>query len=92
MESMISELFHGGLKPNEKSYRHKAYIEMLLDSFGQNETWLTEPLDGKAKEHLLELINIHDELVGTMAYDSFREGFILGARLIMEVVGQAVDE
>lgn len=33
MESMISELFHGGLKPNEKSYRHKAYIEMLLDSF-----------------------------------------------------------
>ena len=54
MESMISELFHGGLKPNEKSYRHKAYIEMLLDSFEQNETWLTEHLDGKAKEQLLE--------------------------------------
>ena len=29
----------------------------------------------------------HDELVCTMTYDSFREGFILGARLIMEVVG-----
>ncbi len=28
----------------------------------------------------------HDELIGTMAYDSFRGGFILGARLVMEVV------
>lgn len=44
-------------------------------------------LDGKAKEHLLELINIHDELVGTMTYESFREGFTLGTQLIMEVVG-----
>ena len=93
MKSMISELYHGGLRPNEKPYRHKAYMEMLLESFGRNEKWLTEHLDGNAKEHLLELINIHDELVGTMTYDSFREGFILGARLIMEVVtGHAGDE
>lgn len=49
-------------------------------------------LDGKAKEYLLELVNIHDELIGTMTYESFREGFTLGARLIMEVVsGQARD-
>ena len=45
-------------------------------------------LDGKAKEHLLELINIHDELIGAMTYDSFREGFVLGARIVMEVVGE----
>ena len=90
MESMISELFLGGLKPNEKSYRHKAYIEMLLDSFRQNEEWLTEHLDGKAKEHLLELINIHDELDGAVSYGSFREGFIIGASLVMEAIyGQA---
>ena len=90
MESMISELFHGGLKPNEKSYRHKAYIEMLLDSFAQNEAWLTEHLDGKEKEHLLELVNIHDELDGAVSYGSFREGFIIGASLVMEAIcGQA---
>ena len=86
MESMISELFHGGLKPNEKAYRHKAYLEMLLDSFGQNETWLTEHLDGKAKERLLELVNIHDELDGAVSYGSFREGFIIGASLVMEAI------
>ena len=42
-------------------------------------------LDGKAKEHLLELINIHDDLNGLVGYESFRDGFILGARLMMEV-------
>ena len=86
MESMISELFHGGLRPNEKSYRHRAYMEMLLESFGQNEAWLTEHLDGKAKEHLLELVNIHDELDGAVSFGSFREGFIIGASLVMEAI------
>ncbi|MBE7009700.1 MAG: hypothetical protein E7422_11440, partial [Ruminococcaceae bacterium] len=84
MESMISELFHGGLHPNEKSYRHNAHMELLLESFAQNETWLTEHLDGKAKEHLLELVNIHDELDGAVSFGSFREGFIIGASLVME--------
>ena len=86
MKSMISELYHGGLRPNEKSYRHCAYMEMLLESFGQNEKWLTEHLDGKAKEHLLELVNIHDELDGAVSYGSFRDGFIIGASLVMEAI------
>ena len=58
----------------------------LLESFAQNEAWLTEHLDGKAKEHLLELINIHDELDGAVSYGSFREGFIIGASLVMEAI------
>ena len=92
MNSILSDLYHGELRPNERSYPTDSDVGILLESFRQNEKWLSELLDGKAKEHLLELINIHDELVGTMSYDSFREGFILGARLIMEIVGQAGDE
>ena len=93
MNSILSDLYHGELRPNERSYPAGSDVGILLESFQQNEKWLSELLDGKAKEHLLELINIHDELIGTMTYDSFREGFVLGARLIMEVVhGQATDE
>ncbi len=92
MNCILSDLYHGELRPNERGYPADSDVGVLLESFRQNEKWLSELLDGKAKEHLLELINIHDELVGTMVYDSFREGFILGARLIMEVVGQAADE
>ena len=88
MNSILSDLYHGELSPNERSYPDDSDVGILLESFRQNEKWLTELLDGKAKEHLLELINIHDELIGAMTYDSFREGFVLGARIIMEVVGE----
>lgn len=88
MNNILSDLYHGELRPNERYYPDNSDVGILLDSFQQNEKWLAEMLDGKAKEHLLELINIHDELIGAMTYDSFREGFILGARIIMEVVGE----
>ena len=93
MNSILSDLYHGELRPNEHGYPADSDVGILLESFRQNEKWLGELLGGKAKEYLLELVNIHDELVGTMTYDSFRDGFILGARLVMEVVGgQAQDE
>ncbi len=88
MNSILSDLYHGELHPNEQSYPDDSGVGILLESFRQNEKWLVEVLDGKAKEHLLELVNIHDELIGAMTYDSFREGFVLGARIIMEVVGE----
>ena len=86
MNSILSDLYHGELRPNERYYPDDSDVGILLDSFRQNEKWLTEMLDGKAKERLLELVNIHDELIGTMTYDSFRDGFILGARLVIEIV------
>lgn len=88
MNNILSDLYHGELHPNERYYPDDSDVGILLDSFRQNEKWLTEMLDGKAKEHLLELVNIHDELIGAMTYDSFREGFVLGARIIMEVIGE----
>lgn len=61
----------------------RAFI--LLDSFKEDADRLREMLNGPAKEHLSELINIHDELDGLVGYEGFRDGFILGARLMMEV-------
>ena len=87
MSNILSDLYHGELRPNERYYPDDSNVGILFESFQQNEKWLVELLDGKAKEHLLELINIHDELIGAMTYDSFREGFVLGARTVMEVVG-----
>ena len=86
MNDILSDLYHGELRPNEHYYPDDSDIGILLDSFRQNEKWLTEMLDGKAKERLLELVNIHDELIGTLTYASFRDGFILGARLVMATV------
>ena len=85
MASMISRLYHDELRLSERDYSEDSRAFILLDSFKEDADWLKEMLDGKAKEHLLELINIHDELDGLTNYESFRDGFILGARLMMEV-------
>ncbi len=86
MSDIISDLYYGELRPNERKYLKDAQTEDLLESFGRDETWLTKHLEGRAKERLLELVNCHDELDGLTAYESFRAGFLLGARLIMEIV------
>ena len=86
MNNILSDIYHGELRPNEHDYSADSDVGILLESFAQNEKWLGELLGSKAKEYLLELVNIHDELIGTMTYDSFRNGFILGARLVIAVV------
>ena len=85
MSDIISDLYYGELRLSEQEYRKSAQAENLLESFGRNEAWLTEHLEGRAKGQLLELVNCHDELDGLTAYESFRTGFLLGARLIMAV-------
>ena len=85
MASIISRLYHDELHLSERDYPEDSRAAILLDSFKENEEWLKKMVDGKAKERLLELISIHDELNELVGYESFRDGFILRVRLIMEV-------
>ena len=85
MASIISRLYHDELHLSERDYPEDSRATILLDSFKENEEWLKKMVDGKAKERLLELISIHDELDGLVDYESFRDGFILGVRLMMEI-------
>ena len=85
MASIISQLYHDELHLSERDYPEDSRAAILLDSFKENEAWLKKMLDGKAKERLLELISIHNDLDEVVGYESFRDGFILGVRLMMEV-------
>ena len=85
MASIISQLYHDELHLSERDYPEDSRAAILLDSFKENEAWLKKMLDDKAKERLLEFISIHNELDKLVGYKSFRDGFILGARLMMEV-------
>jgi len=85
MKDLISDLYHGELHPNEHDYAGNTRAATLMESYKKKEAWLTEHLDGKEKIHMMELINVCDELDGLMSFEAFRDGFILGAGLIMEV-------
>ena len=83
MNSMIEELFYGSLNPSGKS---SPEADELLALIVRHETWLAEHLDETAKEVLDKLTDCHVEYDGITAWESFRRGFALGARLVMEVV------
>ena len=85
MASIISRLYHDELHLSERDYPEDSRAVILLDSFKENEEWLKKMLDGKAKERLLDLISIHKDLDELVGYESFRDGFILGVRLMIEV-------
>ena len=85
MWSIISELYHGNLHPNEHDYSGNGDYEVLAESFKQDESWLLERLNDEEKKLLSDMIQVHDELTHLTCFESFRDGFILGAALVMEV-------
>ena len=89
MDSVISDLYYEKLRPHERNHSGNGDINLLAQSFRRNEAWLTEHLDGEAKDKAVELIRICDELDNIMSFEAFRDGFILGASLVMEVCSGA---
>ena len=89
MGRMISDLYYGNLHPCEQDYTNNGDAELLEKSFQEGKSWLMEHLDGEAKDKALELIRICDELDNIMSFEVFRDGFILGASLVMEVCSGA---
>ena len=85
MPDIISDLYYGNIQPYDKSYKEGSHAAELIQIVSESEDWLTEHLEGKAKVKLLNYINAQNELNATAAYEGFRDGFLLGTRLIMEI-------
>ena len=85
MASIIRALYRGELHPEERGDNDSVRSEVLYDGFGQSRERLSKALEGKPKEWLEELLQTHDALLSDAAYDGFRQGFVLGAHIVMEV-------
>ena len=80
MKSTISKLYNGDLTLEENTQ-----ASSLMESFEQERQWLIPRLsDKKELEWLNDLADINRRLVGIVGHQSFREGFIIGANLVME--------
>ena len=79
--SIIEELYYGNINP----YIRKNNDTELLALINRHESWLKDHLDGEALDTLKKLSDCHAELNCNTAYESFRDGFTLGAKLVMEV-------
>ena len=85
MASIISELYRGALHPHEHDFSYISEYADLANDYKKDELWLREHLEGEEREKAAELADICGAMSGIASYECFREGFILGASLVMEV-------
>lgn len=86
MRRMLEELYFGNLNPNDRSYIRGSTYGKAVQTMSQNEDKLTELLEGKEKNLLLDLVNAQGLVDGTTAVESFIQGFRLGARIAIEIM------
>ena len=86
----IEELYYGNIQPHVRK-NQDAELVALID---RHESWLKEHLGGEALDTLDKLTDCYAEFNGNTAYECFRDGFRLGAQLIIAVIngGEETDE
>ena len=86
MKDMITMLYYNELHPSERRYPRGSHAGNLLARFSDGADQLTDSLEGEAKSKLLDLIDCHGELASITAYENFREGFRLGAQMMISIM------
>ena len=84
-QSVVRELYQGNLRPCDLQMEKNEDYALYMQDISRYGAWLEEHLEGKAKTTLLNLLNAHSELDGLVSYENFRRGFVLGAKIIMEI-------
>ena len=77
--NFIEELFYGNLQPNVRRFSEDSAYGKAISTIAQCEQILTDKLDSDLKAQFLTLVNTQAELTGITAYESFLDGFLLGA-------------
>ena len=85
---IIHELYHGNLRPCDRSFRSDTDFAITMDALTAHEKWLRENLNEEARKRFEELISCHNTIVNTVSYENFRTGFQIGAMIVMEAVGE----
>ena len=83
---VIRELYHGNLRPCDRSVRSDTDFAITMDAFTKQEGWFRDNLNGETAKRFDELVSCHNNIVDTMSFDNFRTGFQLGAMMVMEAV------
>lgn len=86
MRRILEEFYYGNLNPNERSFIKDSAYSQVVRTISEKEEKLTELLEGKEKQLLLDLINAQSIADGTTAVESFIQGFRLGARIAIEIM------
>ncbi len=82
--NFIEELYYGNINPNEKRFEKDTQFAKALETFCENESKLTEALTGENLKLFIGMVNTADEITACTSVDSFKIGFILGVRMMID--------
>ena len=84
MKNTLEDLYYGSITPCDTRPVPGSALEKALSRAAECEENLAHRLSETEKTLLLELIDAHDEITGTIALEKFILGFRLGMRLAVE--------
>ena len=84
--SIIEDLWYGNISPCERDIKRSSEYADVLERIVQLEADLYARLNDEEKEILEKFVNCTNEMCCISERDMFVQGFMLGAKLIIEVM------
>ena len=84
--SIIEELWYGNISPCEGDFKKGSNYAELLGYIVRHEDDLKKRLNDEEKEILEKFTECTNEMYGIAEREAFTRGFVLGARIIIEVL------
>ena len=84
--SIIEDLWYGNISPCERDIKRSSNYADALERIVQLETALHARLNDEEKELLERFVDCSNEMCCISEREMFVQGFILGAKLIIEVM------
>ena len=77
--NFIQELFYGNLQPNIRTFSKDSAYAKAISIVNQQEESIPKQLDNDLKSQFFAYADAQSELISITAYESFLDGFLLGA-------------
>lgn len=84
---VLEKLWRGGLTPSERYFHEDSQYKMLLRRLCETSEKVSSELSPEGKKALEEHEQIQLDLIGISEEDVFINAFRLGARMMLDVVG-----
>ena len=86
--SILEELWRGNITPNERAIKPESEYHNLFHAASAEEKRLLEYLSAEGREIYDSLCRKRSELAGMSEMETFIVGFRMGARVMLEVLGE----
>ena len=82
----LEDLYYGNISPNDKAIKRGSRMDRTVKLLCKNEDNLAETLTEQQKETFEKFKDCQRELCDLTARQAFTDGFILAARIMVEVM------